>query len=545
MSKLPPLWFHQERGIHGFVSSVNRGRRRVCLTSPTGGGKTRTVTEIAKDYLRNFKKVVWYTNRKMLLEQTAEVFDVHGLDVGKRASGHFPELHHAFQLASVQTERTRSLDSDKWELHDADLAIFDECHLQCNDTAARIMGRHLDAGAVILGATATPIDIGDFYDDLVVAGTNSELRDCGALVTAYHYGPDEPDLKQIGSYTPGDDLSENQTRKVMGGVDKGGVPDLKIKALFGRVLDWYRRLNPENKPTILFAPGVKESLWFAMQFQAAGIPAAHIDGEEVWVGGELHRSGRQVRQEVLDGSKRGDIKVVCNRFVLREGIDAPWLAHGIFATVFGSLQSYLQSGGRLLRSFPGLGSVTVQDHGGNWWRHGSLNADREWDLSFKNTTYAAQREDAFREGQAKEPVLCPECKKVLNSLRCSCGFVVNPTLKTRPVVMADGSLVEQRGDILPKRIRREKPDTQKLWTDMYYRAWNGNMTWKQAEALFCHENYYWPVRTLTLMPVKEDGIYRKVRDVPLEELRGPIPPSLAGWVRKRREKIDSTPQKAG
>ena len=58
--------------------------------------------------------------------------------------------------------------------------------------------------------------------------------------------------------------------------------------------------------------------------------------------------------------------VLCNRFVCA-GIDAPWLAHGIFATIFTSLQSYLQSGGRLLRSFPGIDAVTIR-HGGNWWR---------------------------------------------------------------------------------------------------------------------------------------------------------------------------------
>ena len=54
---------------------------------------------------------------------------------------------------------------------------------------------------------------------------------------------------------------------------------------------------------------------------------AHIDGEECWVQGEWHHNNFRVRQQILEGSKDGTIQVLCNRFVLREGVDAPWLAH--------------------------------------------------------------------------------------------------------------------------------------------------------------------------------------------------------------------------
>lgn len=519
-------WPHQQQGVHDVLAAVAGGARRICLTSPTGGGKTRIAIRLVEHYLAQERKAAIFTNRRLLLEQTASVFTDHWIPFGVRAAGH-PKTHQALQIVSTQTVASRGHEI----LPDADLVIVDEAHLHNNPTMRAVFEHYLGRDAAIVGITATPIDLGGVYSTIVTAGTKTQLRQYTppALLPCKHYGPDEPDLKAYrAELQNGENLSEKKAANAMGGTSA---------KLFARVGEWYHKLNPDRKPTLLFAAGVKESAWFAQEFTKRGIAAAHVDGGEVWVDGEFHATNPEIREQVLNASRTGDIKVICNRYVLREGIDCPWLAHGVFATVFGSLKTYLQSGGRLLRAFPGLDSVTLQDHGGNWHRHGSLNQDMIWDLEFTSQNLAGWREDELREKRTPEPFRCPQCSQIharwYEGLVCKCGFeFTSNKVKTRPVVMRDGELRQLRGDIYyPKKVDC-LPNTQSKWNAIYWRARNsGNpsktnpnkkprapMTFLQAEGLFAKENGYWAPRTLFLMPRRLFDWYQQVREVPMARL---------------------------
>lgn len=472
--------------------------------------------DIADWYLERDKRVSFYTNRKLLAEQMAQNLRKAGVAHGIRAAGHVAEHDEPLQISSIQTEHSRCVKRKTWELHPADLVIVDEAHLFGGKSALEIIYTHLAMGAVVVGLTATPIDLADVYHELVVAGTNSEGRSCGLLLPALHYGPDEPDLKHIGKVALGEDLSEAQNVKA-----------IMTHGVFGRVYESWKRLNPGQTPTILFAPGVKESVWFAQQFFEQGIPSAHIDGEEVWINGNCQRSNPELRSEILAASRDGRIRVLCNRFVLREGIDAPWLSHGIFATVFGSLQSYLQSGGRLLRYHPGDSRVVIQDHGGNWHRHGSLNADRTWELSDTASIVAGRRTEQLRNSlpdsdgkPPREPVRCPQCGLILASWKCQCGFRIEPKAKSRPVIQSDGTLKQMRGDIFRPRETKRLPDTAIKWQKCFFRARNSKkkMTFNQAIGLFFHENGYWPPADLRGMPRDRADLFKAVAAVPADKL---------------------------
>lgn len=388
------LWEHQERALRELDEAIESGEKRICVTSPTGGGKSRILFE----HLSAGRTATVYTDRVMLRDQLSRNMNNEGIIHGVMASG-VEESVADIQLAMTQTVVSRCVKGLR-SVHPSEIVFWDEVHKQAGETSLQI--RNLHGDHIDIGITATPLGIGHCYDKLIVAGDNTELRHCGALVPAYHYGPDEPDTKWVGKVK----------------VDDGecGIPTTKrmefAHQVFGRVVENYRELNPRDNPSILFAPGVAESIWFAQELCKHDIPAAHIDGENVWYGGELLPKTEELVEDIKNALSQGYLAVVCNRFVLREGIDWPFAEHGVFATIFGSLTSYLQAGGRLLRSSPGKICCTIQDHGGNFHRHGSLNSDREWELGYTDRIVAGVREKRLREKKEPEPIVCPKCYAV-------------------------------------------------------------------------------------------------------------------------------------
>jgi superfamily II DNA or RNA helicase len=466
------------------------------------------MTDMIQWAVENHKPVALYTQRKMLYEQTCRVLEKAGIRFGKRASGHDPNLFLDVQICMTQTELSRVYNQESRKLHGASLVLVDECHQNSGDKFKRILDDHVAAGATVIGYTATPLDM-DGYDELLVAGWMSECLKIGALVKPETYAPDEPDLRHIKNYVVGKELTEGEN-----------VKSIMRPGVFARVFDAWKKHNPDARPTLLFGPDVAGSLFFAQEFWKNGVSAAHIDGEQIWRNGEFMPTDDETRNEIACQSRAGEVKVVCNRFVLREGIDWPWLQCGVFATVFGALTSFLQSGGRLLRAYPDKQKCLVLDHGGNYHRHGSLAVDRNWELGMTNQRVVAERAERLREKKEQEPITCPECGKVRASgSTCpACGFTAHK--KSRLVIQVDGTLKHVDGDVYKPRVENMKPNTQQLWERMYYRArsqkWNA--TFRQAAAMFFRENHYWPPKTLRLMPKESGDMFRKVSDVTKEWL---------------------------
>lgn len=513
MTALPnaaPLWSHQADGVMNVIHSINRGQRRIVLTSPTGGGKTRMMAELIRWAVNRGMRVILYTNRKLLLKQLARELSRFGIAHGIRASGHEPDPSAVVQVSSIQTEWSRVYQARSWPFFRADLVLIDEVHLQKGGTAVRIMNDHEETNGGMVGITATPLDLGGLYTEMVQAGTNSELRACGALVPALIYGPDEPDLRHVGRQKTGEFMKDGVVKAIM------------TPSIFGRVADNWRRLNEGQGMTLGFAPGVAESIGLAEHLtRDFGITCGHIDGSGVWWGGKTYHAD-EARDDLIAAFNAGDVQILWNRFVLREGIDLPQVRHLVFATAFGSLQSFLQSGGRGLRAATGKVRCMVQDHGGNWHRHGSLNADRHWRLGMTADGEAKEREvklKAKANGET-EPIVCPQCSCVRGGgAQCpKCGY--RHTASVRTVIQADGTLKKMTGDVYREDRVEQKPESEKHWTAVYWRCRKAKQpkTFNQAFGFFIHTHHYRPPRNLPLMPIDEADWPRKIIDVPFDKL---------------------------
>lgn len=499
-------WPHQIYGVDEVRRLWKAGANRICLTSPTGTGKTRMVEMIIG---WGYSTLV-LCHRSMLFEQWAKGFARADFDFGLQAAGYCPGFSENLQLGMLQTV-SRRWESGQMELPEAEIVVIDEIHAFTGPTIQRLIQAYVDRGTLVVLVTATPVGIGHLAEELVTAAVVSDGQDCGALIPAKVFAPDEPDYRAFKSQsTPGVlQLKE-------------GCKEVMLKTIVGRVLSHYKAFNPEQRPAILYAPGVEESKWFADQFMRAGIPWSHIDSNKIILNGEILESTRENRDRLLEASRTGETKGISNRFVLREGIDAPWLYHAILACTIGGLSAYIQMVGRLLRNHESMTHVIVQDHGGNFHRHGSPNADREWLLEDTDKSIAEKRINALREKKLPEPFACPKCTKVRESgaVCPSCGFAYRG--KLRQVIQTDGTLRTQTTDIYRKReIVPPSPEAHKIWKQCVYACRNSGKTFAQARGLFAKQNYGGhPGADFPLMPLNPTDWAMKVADVPYDRLSG-------------------------
>lgn len=516
MYSLPPhLWEPQRRGVEQTVDYLNQGYD-VCLYSPTGGGKTEQAIQLFKWMDDAGGRSAFYVNRKLLVGQTADRFDAAGLRYGIRAADYedrFDELAPV-QICSADTERSRVYNRQSWIRHDANLVVVDEAHIQKGETMRTILDDHKAYGAKVVLLTATPVGLSTWADRLVISGKLKEYRDCKALVPAVVKSIEQPDMRKVTRNATGEYMLDGKKRKIF------------TQTIVGNVLDRWKRYNPDARPTMLYAPGKPESVFFTEQFHKLGVSWCHVDATDTVVDGKRYKLTVSLWQEILERYKKNDIKGLSSRFKLREGIDVPGTFHAILATPIGSLASYIQTVGRVLRWSPETpDGVLVTDHGGNYWRHGSPNHDRPWELFWNMPEHAVSsyQEQSVKDGKSSEPIRCPRCEmERAGGTKCpGCGFEHQKS--SRHVIQENGRMVTIDGNLVKPPVTRMKSDTQKKWEQLYWKVTKHkrNRTFRQMRAWFFHEYHYYPPNDLPYMPKATSDWYRKPWQVDPSALHQP------------------------
>lgn len=497
-----PPWDHQRTGLVDLFAK-GQDKRMVVLCSPTGGGKGLMQSAIINLLEKQRKGAVIYNCRRLLTTQSYERLQEDGIDFGVRAAGikNLQDLNARVQVSSLQTDVQRVLNQQCWDIHDCDIVIVDEAHLCMSAKYLELFQKYLANGATIIGVTGTPVGMSAMYQDIAVAGTNSQLRACKSHVPARTFSCSEMDTSKIkptktGEYREGDIIKECWSHAVV-----------------GYIYNDYRRLNPDGKPALAAGPDVDSAIWISEEFLGHGHRVLHIDAKEVIVNGERYKNDAagKVRNQALDDFRKGEFDILTNCEVIQQGIDLPNLHHLILARPYGSLANYLQTCGRVIRySDETPNEVIIQDHAGNIYRHGSANEDRDWDRLFFMNEKEIQKERKrnIEEGKIQEPISCIKCGKVRPSgTTCpACGH--KSEKRSRAIIQKDGSLVEVEGKFYKERKKSEDSIEQKRWDKLFWQTKKSRHPNPRSFKAMAHiyKNKYgsWPPWTLKRMPLTKE-----------------------------------------
>lgn len=424
------LYPDQERYVAD-IRAAFRTHRAVLGQAPTGYGKTQVSAYIAKSAAEKGKRVYFTVHRKNLITQTSRTFHNWGIPHGVIAAGYPQRLNEAVQVVSINTLLRRL-----GKIPRCDLMVVDECHLACSDTWTEVLGYFKKYDARLLGNTATPArldgkPLAEHFDVIVQGPSVRELIDAGRLSDYVIYAPSE-ELDLTGVRTQHGDYATRDLEVV---VEKSKV--------VGDAVEHYRKLAL-GKRALAFCVSIRHSKHVVEQFQAAGISAAHIDGD----------TPDDERKRIIAAFANGSVHVLSNVELVTTGFDLSAqvgrdvpVEAAIMLRPTMSLTLWLQMIGRCLRKkdYPAI----IADHVNGSGRHGFPDDEREWSLEGRKRR---SKSEAVEVAATKR---CEKCFAVYRpSLeRCPvCGFEAQ--IKSRLPDHAEGEL--KRVDTEELRQRRER-----------------------------------------------------------------------------------------
>lgn len=424
---------YQADMIDGARQALGRVRR-VLLQAPTGAGKTVLASFMVGQTTAKGLAAWFICHRAELVEGTSKTFHKFGQAHGLIAAGHPMNTQQLAQVCSIQTlvNRLGTLKAPR-------LAIIDEAHHCGAEQWAQVVDWLHANGTLVVGLSATPrrMDgqgLDKHFDELVLGPSVAWLMDEGHLADYRVFAPPGPDMKGV--------------RRQMGDFAKGETAErVDRPKLLGDMVEHWKR-HAWGLRTVGFGVTVAHSQHMAAQFNAAGIPAAHLDGG----------TPKAERRAIIRDYANGGLRVITNVDLFGEGFDLAAIAQQdvtvdcvIQARPTQSLPLHLQQVGRCLR--PGDVDVKViLDHAGNTQRHGLPDDERKWTLEGRPKGTRAANDNG-----PPPPVICEGCynaiRRPLPPCCPHCGKPLAPEAKE--IKVAEGELVEVT-DAMKRQLRQQR-----------------------------------------------------------------------------------------
>jgi superfamily II DNA or RNA helicase len=391
------------------IRDAFRYYKRVVAVMPTGAGKGQTIAAVIAAAIAKGSTVLVVAHRAELVAQLSATVESWGIEHGIIAPGH-RMTYHPCQVGSVQTVVRRF---DRMTIV-PDLIIVDEAHhLVAGNQWGRLIERWPDA--YLLGKTATPERLsgeglgeghGGYFQAMVLGPTAEWLTDNGFLAAA--------DVYSVPSNLP-------KLKKRAGDYDMTQAAESVVR-LHGDAIKHFRDKVGSEGTALAFCCTVAHAEQVAADFNAAGIPAASLDGT----------MAADDRRAILAALRARELRVVTSCMVLGEGVDIPGVSAAILLRPTASTSLYLQMVGRALRPKPDGSRAIILDHVGNALRHGLPTDHREWSLEGRPKK---KREDG------PSVRVCPDCFAAMpsgTSICPACG--VPQVTKQREIATTEGDL---------------------------------------------------------------------------------------------------------
>lgn len=437
---------HQDVFIHELRMAL-REYQSVLGRAPTGMGKTVCASFMTKTAHDKGADVIFMVHRRELLEQTALTFKRAGIPHTFIAAGHHynPRMRVAIATVGTLVNRTDDIRPPK-------LFIPDEAHHCAAASWSKCTGWAKAYKSKVVGLTATPWRLSgeglrQHFDHMVMGPNEDWLMnninpDTGLTYLSKYraFAPFIPDLSQVHSQSG--DFVTSEIEGIMS--DKAVISDC--------VGQW--KSKAYAKRTIGFASSVAHSQLLVDEFNAAGIPAAHVDAN----------TPKEERRHHIQNFAAGHIPILFNCDLFGEGFDLSAIAGRdvpIEAVIqmrpTQSLSLHLQQLGRGLR--PKEQPAIFLDMCGNLQRHGFPDSEYEWSLDPRAKRKKASDEDVEKAKQ------CPACYFVHSpgmKMCPACGHVYE--VNSREMEEIEGDLKEITKETMqappPKRPRNNLSDTQ-------------------------------------------------------------------------------------
>lgn len=436
---------YQQKLKSDVYAQWDSGKKNVLAVLPTGGGKTKTFSDIIHDHSGVATCAI--AHRQELVSQISIALAREGVrhrivgpkNVVKLINNlHMEEFGHSFYdpssrcaVAGVDTLIRRKKELGSWS-RSVGLWVQDEAHhvLQSNK-----WGEACDMfpNAKGLGVTATPLradgkGLGAHSDGVfhsLVEGPSMRELIMRGYLTDYRIFAPPSDL----------DLSDVKISASTGDYTLPGVAEaVKKSHVIGDVVEHYIKIAM-GMLGITFAPNVAIAQEIADNFNARGIPAAVVSAD----------TEASERNAILKKFRKRELLQLINVDLFGEGFDVPSVEVVSMARPTQSYGLYVQQFGRALRILEGKKFAIIIDHVGNVMRHGLPDAMREWSLDARE-----KRGKSNGPSDAIPVRACHSCTMVYERIHAECPYCGHKpimTIRSGPEFV-DGSLSELDPEVL-------------------------------------------------------------------------------------------------